>query len=56
MEGYGRWIALILFLVWFGFAFYQDYKRDKWSVILPTLYLIGASIIVAILMFIIVCW
>jgi general stress protein CsbA len=56
MEGYGRWVALIIFSVLFAMAVYHDYKKDKWSIIYPSLLMLGVSIIVFILIIIVKYW
>ena len=56
MEGYGRWVALIIFLIWFSIGIYTDYKKDKWGIIYPSLMILGASLIVFIIIMIVNYW
>lgn len=56
MEGYGRWVALVIFFIWLIRGVYYDYKGDKWEIIYPLLMLIGVSIIVGFLVLIVNFW
>lgn len=56
MEGYGRWVALVLFSIWLIRAIYYDYKKDRWEVIYPLLMCLGGGIIVLFLFMIIEFW
>ena len=56
LNGYGRWVALLILLVWLIIANYEDYKKDKMIVLIPALYLFLASATIAILVLIVNFW